>query len=327
MKSSEESSVTDRDHQGRLSHSPTALPPSPDFHLGGGEFLGAGLKRISLEQLDFAVAALTQARIDVGIHEARKALRRVRAVLRLVRDPLGAGAYRRENVALRDVGRLIGSSRDATVMVETVIGLSFLYRDVLQPGAFDSLRERLTERDKLIRRRVSGARLEQVVLDLIAARSRFAAWPAAGFEDGFSQVGGGLLRVYRRGRNRMNDAYRAGTVEAFHEWRKRIRYLRFQMSLLEGMWPELQRSIVTDLADLAEALGADHDLAQLYRLLDEEPEMLPDENARHVLQGILARNRSRLQLAARPIGTRLYAEEPADFVRRLGAYWEAWRPA
>ena len=299
---------------------------SPDFQLGGGEFLAAGLQRISLEQLDHAIAALTTLRIDIGIHEARKALRRVRAVLRLVRDPLGDRVYRAENVALRDAGRQIGGSRDATVMVETVVGLSFLYRDVLAPGAFDVLRAHLVERDKLIRRRVEGAGARDVVAVLEEVRRRFGARTPA-LADDFSEIADGLGRVYRRGRNRMADAYASGTADAFHLWRKRVRYLRFQMTLLEGMWPELQRGLVSDLAYLADALGAEHDLAELYRLLDEEPEMLPDDNARHLLQGLLARNRTRLQAAARPVGARLYAEEPADFVMRLGAYWEAWRPA
>jgi CHAD domain-containing protein len=297
----------------------------PEFRLDGGEYLAAGLQRVGLEQLDYAIEALCSLRIDIGIHEARKALRRVRALLRLVRDPLGDRVYRTENVILRDAGRLIGSSRDATVMVETVAGLSFLYRDLLQPGAFDILRAHLLERDKLIRRRVAGSRVEEVVETLGAARDRFAAWPRTTLDDGFDEITGGLTRVYRRGRNRMADAYRLETPEAFHVWRKRVRYLRFQMTLLEGMWPRLQQGIVNDLAYLADALGAEHDLAELYRLLEEEPEMLPDENARHLLQGLLLRNRARLQEAARPVGARLYAEEPEDFVRRLGMYWEAWR--
>jgi CHAD domain-containing protein len=252
-------------------------------------------------------------------------------VLRLVRDPLGDNIYRAENVTLRDAGRVIGGSRDATVMVETVTGLAFLYRDILQPGAFDTLRGHLLERDKMIRRRVSGERVEEVIGALTAARDRFASWPSRGgivgaLDENFATVAGGIRRVYRRGRNRMVDAYRDGTAEAFHLWRKRVRYFRFQMTLLEGMWPDLQRGVVTDLAYLAEALGADHDLAELYRLLDEEPEMLPDENARHLLQGLLVRNRARLQDAAQPIGARLYAEEPQHFLHRIGAYWGAWRP-
>ncbi len=300
----------------------------PKFRLGGGEFLGAGLQRLSLEQLDYAIAALSTQRIDIGIHEARKAFRRVRALLRLVRDEVGYPVYKAENIALRDLGRLIGGSRDATVMVETVVGLETLYGDVLQPGAFDTLRANLRERDKLIRRRVAGGRVDEVLVGLHAARDRFAAWPArTALADDYASIAGGLRRVYRRGRNRMADAYEEETAAAFHIWRKRVRYLRFQMTLLRGMWPELQRSIVTDLAFLAEALGAEHDLAELHRLLDEEPEMLPDESPRHVLQGLLLSNRIRLQRAARPVGARLYSEPPRDFVTRLGGYWEVWRPA
>jgi CHAD domain-containing protein len=326
-----ERTVTDRGLIGEGASSPPATA-SPSFRLEGGEFLATGLQRISLEQLDYAVDALTAMRIDIGIHESRKALRRVRALLRLVRDQLGDRTYRVENVALRDAGRLIGGSRDATVMVETVAGLAFLYRDVLVPGAFDVLRGHLLERDKLIRRRVSGERIDEVILTLGAVRERFAAWPstqggAGALDEGFVTVESGIRRVYRRGRNRMADAYREETPEAFHVWRKRVRYLRFQMTLLEGMWPGVQQGIIKDLAYLADALGAEHDLAELYRLLDEEPEMLPDENARHLLQGLLVRNRARLQIAARPIGARLYAEDPRAFTARIGTYWEAWRPA
>jgi len=326
----EESLVTNREWAtGGVS---LAAPTSPDFTLAGGEFLATGLQRISLEQLDYAIDALTGLRIDIGIHEARKALRRVRALLRLVRDPLGDQIYRAENVALRDAGRLIGGSRDATVMVETVAGLAFLYRDLLVPGAFDVLRGHLLERDKLIRRRVSDERIDEVVEVLGAVRERFVAWPSrqgdsGTLDEGFASVESGIRRVYRRGRNRMADAYREETPEAFHVWRKRVRYLRFQMTVLEGMWPRVQSRIVTDLGYLADALGAEHDLAELYRLLDDETEMLPDENARHLLQGLLVRNRVRLQGAARPVGARLYAEEPPAFTERLGAYWEAWRPS
>jgi CHAD domain-containing protein len=317
--------MTMRDTAGVAS---TVEPTKPTFRLGGGEFLGAGLQRLSLEQLDYAIAALSSMRIDVGIHESRKAFRRVRAVLRLVRDEIGDSVYRAENVVMRDLGRLIGGSRDATVMVETVIGLETLYGDVLQPGAFDTLRANLLERDKLIRRRVSSGRVDEVLEGLHAARDRFAAWPArTALADEYASIAGGLQRVYRRGRNRMADAYEAGTAEAFHLWRKRVRYLRFQMTVLEGMWPDVQRSIVTDLAFLAEALGAEHDLAELHRLLEEEPEMLPDEHPRHVLLGLLVSNRVRLQRAAHPVGARLYAERPKVFINRLGGYWEIWRPA
>lgn len=307
----------------------TPLEP-PAFRLQGGEFLASGLQRIGLEQLDFASAAFEEYPLDIAIHEARKAMRRVRAVLRLVRDPLGNRVYRTENVALRDTGRIIGGSRDATVLVETVRGLSLLYSDVIYADAFAELEHHLLERDELIRRRITASTIEEVIGRLQAIRGRFAGWPPTlgapgpAFDD-FAVVRRGIRRVYRRGQRRMADAALLGTTEAHHIWRKRVRYLRFQMELLEGMWPRMQRGLARDLAFLADLLGAEHDLAVLEELLVREPAMLPDESAREVLSALIARNRVLLQETSRPVGQRVYAEEPDAFVDRLASYWSVWR--
>ena len=302
----------------------------PAFRLQGGEFLASGLQRISLEQLDYASAAFEEYSLDIAIPEARKAMGRVRAVLRRVRDPLGNRVYRAENVALRDTGRIIGGSRDATVLVETVRGLSLLYSDVVYADAFAALESHLLERDELIRRRITASTIDEVVDRLQSIRGRFAGWPptlvasGSAFDD-FSAVRKGIRRVYRRGQRRMADAALLGTAAAHHMWRKRVRYLRFQMELLEGMWPRMQRGLARDLAFLADVLGAEHDLAVLEELLVREPAMLPDESAREVLSALIARNRVLLQVTSRPVGQRVYAEEPDAFVDRLASYWRVWR--
>ena len=305
-------------------------PVKPGFTLAGDESLASGLRRVALEQLDYAMAVLTVSPLDVGVHESRKSLRRVRALLRLVRDPLGQPAYFAENRALRDAGSLIGASRDATVMVETVTAISLQYQDVLVDGVFDVLGGHLLERDRHIRQEVSGDRLDSVLVALQATRDRFSDWPMTTGEkptlgEGYGTVEQGIRRVYRRGRRGMADAYREGTPEAFHEWRKRVRYLRYQMTLLKGMWPQVQSVIVKDLAALAEALGTANDLAVLGGLLANEPDLLPDENARSLLQGLLVQNRTRLESEAALLGARLYAERPRAFADRLGKYWDVWR--
>jgi CHAD domain-containing protein len=61
-----------------------------------------------------ATDALGNKRVsDTDIHEARKAVKRARAALRLMRDALPQAAYRRENAALRDASRPLSSVRDA----------------------------------------------------------------------------------------------------------------------------------------------------------------------------------------------------------------------
>src|ERR671931_531641 len=67
-----------------------------------------GVRRIARGQIDLAVELLESAdggELDEAIHESRKAFKRLRALVRLARDPLGDEAYRRENETFRDAPR------------------------------------------------------------------------------------------------------------------------------------------------------------------------------------------------------------------------------
>ena len=56
----------------------------------------------------------------VAVHETRKALKRLRALLRLVRPAIGEDAFKRENAQLREIGLSLSGARDRHVLLETV---------------------------------------------------------------------------------------------------------------------------------------------------------------------------------------------------------------
>src|SRR5512146_1173 len=71
--------------------------------------------------IDKALADLrVQRPVDTRVHSARKALKKARAALRLLRPNLVAGVYERENIALRDAGRRLSPLRDAKSLVAAV---------------------------------------------------------------------------------------------------------------------------------------------------------------------------------------------------------------
>src|SRR5262249_31340866 len=73
------------------------------------------LRRLIRKQLSSALDELSQPAPDQGaIHEARKSIKRVRAVLRVVKNPLGA-ACRVEDQRLRWAARGLSSLRDAAL--------------------------------------------------------------------------------------------------------------------------------------------------------------------------------------------------------------------
>src|SRR3954449_3365576 len=79
------------------------------------------VERVRREQLAAAAESLRDGEDPIeAIHDARKRIKKPRALLRLARPGLKKAEYRRRNRALRDTGRGMSASRDADVLVQTV---------------------------------------------------------------------------------------------------------------------------------------------------------------------------------------------------------------
>src|ERR1700757_2487593 len=93
------------------------------FQLKTGEKFAQGVRRIARKEIKTIVEHLEGQRgEDEGraVHEARKDLKKMRALLRLVRDQLGEEVYQRETRDFREVGRALSPRRDAQVLAKTL---------------------------------------------------------------------------------------------------------------------------------------------------------------------------------------------------------------
>src|SRR5262249_24261035 len=91
------------------------------FELNADDSLRKSLRRMVRKQVGNALEERTgphQGPRDVVVHDARKGLKRVRAVLRLVRPVIGEKVFQRENTCFRDAARPLTEVRDARILVE-----------------------------------------------------------------------------------------------------------------------------------------------------------------------------------------------------------------
>lgn len=112
------------------------------FRLKHNESLPTSIKRIAKEQIAKAIAELAnidELGIDEAVHQARKRLKKTRAVIRLVRDRLGSETYQRENARFRDLGRNLASLRDIKVQIETLDNLTNNCANTIAPETFKKL--------------------------------------------------------------------------------------------------------------------------------------------------------------------------------------------
>lgn len=292
------------------------------------EPVAEGVRRIALEQLDKAARSLAQPMEGrhKGVHEARKACKKLRALLRLARGPLGAEPYRRENLFVRDAQRDLSAVRDTAAIIESLDGLTAHFADQLDAQAFARLRAILVERCRAIEAEQMdrGDMPAQVAKRLDAARERIAGWRLSGkgTGKGMAMLRPGLHRVYRDGR-RLFRALDAGSdAHAWHDWRKQVKYFWYHTRILCPLWPGPLDALSDELERVSDLIGHDHDLVVL-RGIAASSDL--DPTTAEALAALVERRCRELRLEAMPIGMRLYTDRPSDVVDRLGVYWKAWR--
>ena len=284
------------------------------------------VQHLLCHHIDRALKALqgNQPLSDAAVHGARKQLKKGRADLRLLRKALGSQTYAYENIALRDVARPLTAVRDARALMDTLDTL--VEHSGVQARALDLDRVRLALRDEYCEVRQSvlneGNTLDLLEASLRAARARAKHWPIG--RRGWSVLGAGLKRVYRNGRDAFGVAQNDPSQEHLHEWRKQVKYLWYQLQVLQP----IQVGQLTALADqahtLANTLGDDHDLAVLSDKCLEELDRFSDRATMQTLADLIACCRAHLQEQAMTLGHQLYEAKPRLFVDCLRESWRAW---
>jgi CHAD domain-containing protein len=282
------------------------------YRLKPKESLSEGIARVARGRIDHAIDELrgkTDSTAEESVHEARKDLKKLRALLRLARGELGESSFGRENAYFRDAGRELAAARDSDVMLDTLkaleipADLGWELRKAIQA-------HRARNGDDGRRAAAAG-----VVAMLREARRRVDDWPLE--RDSFAALREGLERTYRRGRRDFKAVRANPSVEGLHEWRKRVKELWYHHTLLRSLWPPVMQAVGDQAHELADRLGDDHDLAVLAGWVRDNADAGPE------FFEALDRRRAELQADAMKLGARLYADKPSGHVRRLRRLWDA----
>jgi CHAD domain-containing protein len=251
---------------------------------------------------------------DEAIHDARKALKRARAALRLLQDGMSKATYQLENLELRDAGRLLSPFRDAKSLIDAFNALHDRYRDKLQDTELASLRKILHTNLIKARRHFSRAptELENYIRLLRGCTARAAKEDFASINS--KAINTGLGRIYRKGCNARAEAEAVRTPEAFHEWRKQVKYLLNATDALHLSRKGHAAKHLKWTDHLADCLGYDHDLAMLSQETARGAYALVDADVIKALHALIARRRAKLQKRAFGLGEKLYDKKPRKFV-------------
>ena len=296
------------------------------YRLKAGESVAENVRRVVLEEIDSAIKELNHrngAQRGEAIHEARKSIKKIRGVLKLMRPELGS-VYGVENARLRAAGQKLSEIRDAQALIEIFTSLLDKYKNSLRPDALTSVRRGL---EKSKRETEKAANVDQVMQRAIATlhgtSRRVKGWPLK--SDGFQAIAPGLEQTYGRCRKAMSVVQKDPLPENYHEWRKRVKDHWYHIRLLEGLWTDVMQAHEASLKNLETWLGDDHNLVVFCGKLNAEPEKYGADNEVQLCLTLAEQHQKELRENAMSLGERVYEEKPRRFTQKMSDLWDAWQ--
>lgn len=248
-----------------------ARAPAHEFRISPSAGIAGEMVRIARAEIEFAKAMASEFVSDPvePIHQFRKAIKRLRALVRLgINDD--EDTARRIDRKLRDIGRSLGDTRDAEVVRRTAMKLCDDDKH-LSKTDFDFAGAQIAPDRRLVEALTAG--LDEVS-DELDPFITGAAWSDERIRTAIEHEIDAAARDMRR-------FSKTGRDEAAHDWRKRVQRCANQLRLVEAIVPILTADQLENLNRTAELLGDYNDLTVLrWALRSSRNEMNERSHAR-----------------------------------------------
>jgi CHAD domain-containing protein len=291
------------------------------FRIKARESIAKGLRRLARREV---TAAYKQVRAggpsdSAAVHEARKSVKKVRALLDVMESDDARGVSADEK-HLRRANRTLSDLRDATAMLEIFDKLMRMRPTLLGREVRAEIRLGLEAHKREAARKVEGRSWREVRRELRHVAHRVGRWRVSHAR--FGALAPGLQASHRRGRKAMQRALRSQDGEDFHEWRKQIKSLRYALRLIEDRGTAIERDV--EVLDEAQALlGDEHNVVILCQYLADVTSRGSEPGDLQRFTQAAERHRRDLQRQALRTARGIYATGSKAYVRGIRDTWKA----
>jgi CHAD domain-containing protein len=266
--------------------------------------------------VDQALAGLRKAHQTEVVHAVRKEIKRMRAIFRLARGGLSRKEYRKTAKLMRLAAKPLAVSRDAHVTQKAFESLAGR-----KAGQFPNLQSALEAHCRLAERSFKdqdSEALSKYILRKTGGQLGHLKLKQAGW----AETKAGLKKSYTDGRGAWKLARLKPSPGHFHDWRKQVKSLWYQLDFLCSDWPPKSKAMLGRLDKLGQQLGNNHDLELLEHFVKEHAAPSRETAA---VQQLIDSKRRHFGERARLLGSRLFAKTPELVCAQLERDWKAWR--
>jgi CHAD domain-containing protein len=256
------------------------------------------------------------ASLPKAVHETRLALKRARAIVRLLRPSLGSPMARKLNQNLRAASHQLAEARDDVAGLDVLTELS-VKRSAKEAKTLATIRAswvRTIDKKSLSNAQLNqGIRRAQTTLRSTAATLTKVPWK----KRGWAILSAGIRSGHQRARRRFKAARKSTDPAVLHSWRTASKSLLYQLAILRPISKHRLERWTRDLDALQKSLGTINDLATLGQRLSKKPSQFGGKASVQSALSILQREQDRRGKDALKRGRRLLAEGSGTFLDRL----------
>ena len=221
-------------------------------------------QRVARELLDETLKTIRDPKVtlDVRTHEARKAIKKLRGMLRLVEPKSKRGPNERAiDKELRDAARKLAPFRDSDVMKAALQTAAKSSHGLIDEEVAEKIHACIIDSTP-VESSVQAVSLALYATDVTSIADRVAASEI--LTRNLKSLEASYLKTCNRAYALMEKVLAGeASEEEFHEWRKFVKYHFYHTRLLAGIYGKPARKRAKDANELEELLGEHHDLAVL----------------------------------------------------------------
>ena len=292
-----------------------------DLQIREREGFKTGILRLSDEMHEeCAHFIMAQSRQHISVHEFRKNIKKIRSILRLVRDEIGRDKYREMNGYYREVANELAALRDDTSQVELLENMrrqvdNARVRTVISRAVGQVKRKRKKEFASFYKKKLHL----KVRDEMFSLKEKVHELEFEGHPEFFLLMS--LKRVHQRARSAMEITDYVRNDEMYHYLRKQVKYLMYLMMIINRTWPSYFKAYISELDKLSELLGNLHDLNLFNEHIHEEKLIVLRPAQKKDMLKHIYRRRSSLQKAIRRLGEKIFSESSEDFSMAIYNFW------
>ncbi len=274
------------------------------------ESVANAAQRVARELLDDTLEMIRNpdVTLDVRTHEARKAIKKLRGLLRLAEPSSHRGPTDREiDKELRDAARKLAPFRDSDVMRAALQTAAKSSHGLIDDDVADKIHAAITEGTS-VETSTQAVSLALYATDVTSIGDKLAASEIS--TKNLATLEASYLNTCNKAYTLLQKVLAGNPAEEdFHRWRKFVKYHFYHTRLLARIYGKRARKRAKDANALEEVLGEHHDLAVLVERIRARRRKIRKFCDVDRLTGYMVARQLTLEEEALELGRRLFPKE------------------